>query len=87
MKFPNKDEGVKTYLFPDQDFLADFSKGRWENLPWKYNALKTMRYWHVNLWVDEEVRNLHYIVDKLWSRRIGSDAIAGYLRKDGVTHR
>jgi hypothetical protein len=46
-----------------------------------------MRYWHENLWVDEEVRNLHYIVDKPWSRRIGSDGIAGHLGKDGLTHR
>jgi hypothetical protein len=25
-------------------------------------------------------------VDKPWSRRIGSDGIAGYLGKDGMTH-
>jgi alpha-N-acetylglucosamine transferase len=86
IKFLNENEEVKTYLFPDQDFLGDFFKGRWKSLPWKYNALKTMRYWHENLWVDEEVRNLHYIVDKPWSQRIGSDGIAGYLGKDGMTH-
>jgi hypothetical protein len=34
--------------------------------------------------MDGEVRNLHYIVDKPWSRRIGSDGIAGHLGKDGL---
>ncbi|KAE9377961.1 glycosyltransferase family 8 protein [Stipitochalara longipes BDJ] len=86
IKFLNEDEKVKSYLFPDQDFLADFFRGRWKSMSWKYNALKTMRYWHQNLWVDDEVRNLHYIVDKPWRRRMGSDGIAGYLGKDGVTH-
>jgi len=86
IKFLNESEKVKSYLFPDQDFLADFFRGRWKSMSWKYNALKTMRYWHQNLWVDEEVRNLHYIVDKPWSRRIGSDGVAGHLGKDGVTH-
>jgi inositol 3-alpha-galactosyltransferase len=86
IKFLNEAEEVKSYLFPDQDFLADFFKARWKSLPWKYNALKTMRYWHENLWKDEEVRNLHYIVDKPWSQRIRDDGIAGHLGKDGVTH-
>jgi inositol 3-alpha-galactosyltransferase len=86
MMFLSESEKVKSYLFPDQDFLADFFRGRWKSMSWKYNALKTMRYWHQNLWVDEEVRNLHYIVDKPWSRRIGSDGSAGHLGKDGVTH-
>jgi inositol 3-alpha-galactosyltransferase len=86
LTFLNENEKVKTYLFPDQDFLADFFKRRWKSVGWKYNALKTMRYWHQNLWEDEEVKNLHYIVDKSWSKRIGSDGVAGHLGKDGVTH-
>ena len=50
---------------------------------WQYNALKTMRYWHENLWRDGEVRALHYIVDKPWERRIASDGVAGHLGRDG----
>ena len=46
-----------------------------------------MRYWHENIWRDEEVRVLHYIVDKPWERRIAGDGIAGHLGRDGVTHR
>ncbi|KAL3427046.1 glycosyl transferase family 8 [Phlyctema vagabunda] len=80
-------ELLKTMKFPDQDFLAEFFKGRWKSVGWQYNALKTWRYWHTDMWRDEEVRNLHYIVDKPWTRRIGSDGVAGYLGHDGETHR
>lgn len=32
------------------------------------------------------MRNLHYIVDKPWSKRVGKDGVAGYLGRDGETH-
>ncbi|KUJ21540.1 nucleotide-diphospho-sugar transferase, partial [Mollisia scopiformis] len=86
LKFLRSDERVKEFLFPDQDFLAEYFKGRWQSVGWQYNALKTMRYWHKSMWQDEEVRNLHYIVDKPWSRRVGGDGVAGYLGRDGITH-
>ncbi|TVY15098.1 Galactinol synthase 6 [Lachnellula arida] len=86
LRFLAEDERVRTYMFPDQDFLADFFRDRWRSVGWQYNALKTMRYWHTGFWDDGEVRNLHYIVDKPWSKRVGSDGIAGYLGRDGVTH-
>ncbi|KAH7323652.1 nucleotide-diphospho-sugar transferase [Rhexocercosporidium sp. MPI-PUGE-AT-0058] len=78
---------VKHFMFPDQDFLAEFFRGRWMAVGYQYNALKTMRYWHAEMWRDEEVRNLHYIVDKPWSKRLRPDGTAGYLGKDGETHR
>lgn len=78
---------LKTFMFPDQDFLTEFFRGRWLSLGWQYNALKTMRYWHADMWRDDEVRNLHYIVDKPWSCRVGDDGVAGYLGRDGETHR
>lgn len=77
---------LATFKFPDQDFLADFFKDRWTPLPWKFNALKTWRYWHPGFWRDEEVVCLHYIVDKPWARRIREDGVAGYKGKDGKTH-
>ena len=79
-------EELSTYQFPDQDFLASFFLAKWLPLPWKYNALKTMENWHPNIWRDEEVHGLHYIVDKPWERRVGSDGIAGHLGRDGKTH-
>ncbi|CAJ2511432.1 Uu.00g070570.m01.CDS01 [Anthostomella pinea] len=78
---------LATFKFPDQDFLARFFRERWRALGWRFNALKTMRYWHENLWRDDEVVCLHYIVDKPWTRRVGADGVAGYKGRDGVTHR
>ena len=83
----NTSPNLSSYMFPDQDFLADFFRDRWMPIGWQFNALKTMRYWHENIWRDEEVRALHYIVDKPWAKRIASDGIAGHLGRDGVTHR
>ena len=77
---------LSTYQFPDQDFLASFFRQKWLSLPWKYNALKTMKQWHPNVWRDEEVCGLHYIVDKPWEKRIASDGIGGHLGRDGETH-
>ncbi|KFA56396.1 hypothetical protein S40293_04999 [Stachybotrys chartarum IBT 40293] len=77
---------LSTYQFPDQDFLADFFDRKWLAMGWQWNAIKTMRYWHPDLWRDDEVICLHYIVDKPWAKRVGSDGTAGYLGKDGVTH-
>ena len=83
----NTSKELSTYQFPDQDFLARFFLHRWRPLSWKYNALKTMQQWHPNIWRDEEVRGLHYIVDKPWERRVASDGIGGHLGRDGKTHR
>jgi len=58
---------VKTFSFPDQDFLTNYYQGKWKNVGWTYNAIKTARYWHPKLWRDAEVRNLHYIVAKPWT--------------------
>lgn len=77
---------LSTYQFPDQDFLASFFRGKWRSLSWKYNALKTMRQWHTNIWRDDEVNGLHYIVDKPWGKRVASDRISGHLGRDGETH-
>ena len=77
---------LSTFMFPDQDFLASMFCGRWRPLPWNYNALKTMRQWHTNIWRDEEVKGLHYIVDKPWEKRVASDGIGGHLGRDGETH-
>ena len=82
----NTSSRLSTYIFPDQDFLADFFCHKRITVPWKYNALKTMENWHRNVWRDEEVHGLHYIVDKPWNRRVASDGIGGHLGRDGKTH-
>ncbi|GMK54970.1 hypothetical protein CspeluHIS016_0200260 [Cutaneotrichosporon spelunceum] len=59
---------VATAQFPDQEVLADVFRGRWRVLPWWANALKTLRAVHKPLWLDKEVRLLHYILEKPWSK-------------------
>ncbi|GAB7362173.1 hypothetical protein MBLNU230_g2199t1 [Neophaeotheca triangularis] len=86
MEYFNTSKELSSFKFPDQDFLAAFFKGKWRSLGWQFNALKTMRYWHENIWRDEEVVCLHYIVDKPWASRVAADGSAGYKGRDGVTH-
>lgn len=78
---------LSSFMFPDQDFLAHFFKDRWLAVGWQYNAIKTMRYWHPQMWHDEGVICLHYIVDKPWAKRVGKDGLAGYKGRDGPTHK
>lgn len=86
LEYFNTTDELSSFKFPDQDFLAAFFAGKWRSLGWQYNALKTMRYWHENIWRDGEVVCLHYIVDKPWASRVGEDGSAGYKGRDGVTH-
>lgn len=82
----NTNDHLGDMKFPDQDFLAEFFEDRWASMPWRFNGLKTWRYWHPNIWRDESVVCLHYIVDKPWASRIAEDGTAGYKGNDGVTH-
>lgn len=50
--------------FPDQDLLALHFKGRIRFLGYEYNALKTLRECHADMWQDDKVKNVHYILDK-----------------------
>lgn len=85
IEFFNTTPKLADFKFPDQDFLAEFFYNKWKSVGWQYNALKTMRYWHPDMWRDEEVSCLHYIVDKPWAKR-NVDGVAGYLGRDGETH-
>ena len=69
---------TSTFLFADQDVLSELFKGRWKPLPYIYNALKTLRVVHTNLWRDEDVKNIHYILaDKPWKARPKLDGTGG----------
>ncbi|KAI9747708.1 MAG: Peptidyl-prolyl cis-trans isomerase H [Chaenotheca gracillima] len=85
--FLNTTPLLSKFTFPDQHFLDEFFRNKWISIPWQWNATKTRRYWHSNIWRDEEVKALHYIVDKPWEERIGPNGVAGYKGRDGVTHR
>lgn len=85
LHFLDKNSLVAEFNFPDQDLPAGYFRGKWISVNYQYNALKTSRYWHPEMWRDE-VKNLHYIVDRPWSKRVALDGIAGYLGRDGMTH-
>ncbi|KAF8453505.1 nucleotide-diphospho-sugar transferase [Terfezia claveryi] len=65
-------------LFLGQDLLGEIFRDKWMPLAWQYNAIKTNRYKHQDSWGDEEVRNVHYIVEKPWlvgRTKGGKDAV------------
>ncbi|PWN97390.1 nucleotide-diphospho-sugar transferase, partial [Tilletiopsis washingtonensis] len=76
----NSDPSVKEMAFPDQDFLAAFYAGAWQPLPWVYNALKKLRAAHADMWRDDKVANVHYIIDKPW------ESLPSDEHPDAVTH-
>ncbi|WVR04195.1 hypothetical protein IAU60_001195 [Kwoniella sp. DSM 27419] len=83
---PAVQDKIANWMFPDQDLLQEFWGGKWVSLPWIYNAVKTMRYWHGNFYRDQEVRNLHYIVDKPWKRRPSLHSVEDKQRT-GLTYK
>ncbi|WFD24157.1 acylglycerol lipase [Malassezia equina] len=80
-------ERVRRYSFPDQDLLADAFHGAFLPLPWYYNALKTLRRCHPDLWDDGEVRNIHFILEHLhdmwWD---AYNALASQPEQIGLSH-
>lgn len=63
-----------SYIFPDQDLLSEFYEGRWKPISWEYNALRMLRTIHSDVWKDDQVRCVHYILpDKPWLSRKNPD--------------
>lgn len=50
------------YEFSDQSLLSDVFRNCWVPLSYKYNALKTLKWVHGDVWEDESVKNIHYII-------------------------
>ena len=72
---------VPDMVFYDQDLLALTHRLRWDPLPYVYNGLKTLRECHADLWKDEDVKIVHYILQKPWKSRTVESDLAG------ATHR
>ncbi|KAF8323111.1 nucleotide-diphospho-sugar transferase [Clavulina sp. PMI_390] len=65
--FHNSSSLISTFKFPDQDFLAELFRDRWQPLPWVHNALKSLRLIHPEIWRDDDARCIHYIMaEKPW---------------------
>lgn len=63
-------EDLGRYPFAEQDFLNEHFHQRWVPLAYAYNALKTLPHQHPALWNADEVKNLHFIIDKPWQVRL-----------------
>ncbi|KAG8691526.1 hypothetical protein FRC11_002116 [Ceratobasidium sp. 423] len=75
---------IHEYAFADQDLISDFFTGRWKPLPYIYNALKTSRFTHPSMWRDDEVKCVHYVLDKPWMEKPTWDSEAADAVR--VTH-
>lgn len=59
---------TETFAFADQSLLSHYFKDKWISLPYTYNALKTLRVAHSNIWRDDKAKIIHYILgDKPWN--------------------
>ncbi|KAH8920643.1 glycosyltransferase family 8 protein [Atractiella rhizophila] len=65
----DNDDTVPDLIFGDQEFLRFHYRGRYVPLPWQYNALKTLSFTHPEVFNLQEVKILHYTMDKPWERR------------------
>lgn len=61
------------YPFPEQDLLNHFFARRWRQLPYGYNALKTLVYQHPGLWDEATVFAIHFILQKPWHAEAQTD--------------
>lgn len=57
--------------FAEQSLQSNVMQGEWVALPYIYNALKTLRSCHANMWDDSVVKNVHYILNKPWDDKPG----------------
>ena len=79
----NNNPDGRSWIFADQDLITEVFQGKWKPLPWYYNALKTVERIHPQLWDEEEIRCLHYILgDKPWqSRLMVGDQVFGKMNQ------
>lgn len=68
LKAINNSDKTSSYDFADQSLLSDVFENKWIGLSYKYNALKTLKNFHSDIWKDDEVKNVHYILSpKPWN--------------------
>ncbi len=59
-------KSLRAYLFADQDFLNEVYAGKWIRLSYVYNAFKTLRATHSEMWNDKDIRVVHHFLEKPW---------------------
>ncbi|KAI8812462.1 nucleotide-diphospho-sugar transferase [Cladochytrium replicatum] len=65
------------FKFPDQDLLNEVYSGNggtnpWIEVPYTYNALKTLSHFHKDVWKTDQLHIIHYILDKPWDTDLKS---------------
>lgn len=66
VNYLNSIPDLNIYPFPDQDFLNEIFDNKWIQLPFVYNALKTLQWCHKPMWDMQYIKNVHYILTKPW---------------------
>jgi len=64
-------EPTRNIPFPEQDILNEHFRGRWQTLPYTYNALKHLSFSHSRTWDINDIKNLHYTLKKPWEVKPG----------------
>lgn len=77
----NTHPAVPDMIFFDQDLLPIVYDDKWLPLPYIYNGLKTLRGCHSDLWKDNDVKILHYILQKPWKSRTIEQDVVGIQHK------
>ena len=76
----NNHPAVPNMVFAEQDLYALVYEN-WFRLPYIYNAMKTLRGCHSDLWKDSKVKIIHYILQKPWKSRKVDQDIVGSLHQ------
>ncbi|KAL3154901.1 glycosyltransferase 8 [Trebouxia sp. C0009 RCD-2024] len=57
---------IRTSGFAEQDFLNNYYKDSWQELPYIFNGQKRIKYHHPSVWCWEDVAVVHYVDAKPW---------------------
>ncbi|CAG8792340.1 15476_t:CDS:2, partial [Dentiscutata erythropus] len=65
-------ENSDKLIFLEQDLLNEIYKRNWIGLPYIYNALKPLCKYYSLIWLDNDLKNVHYIINKLWKENFNN---------------
>lgn len=63
-------EDLSRHPFAEQDLLNEHFRGRWLPLSYVDNAPRSLSFQHPSVWDADQVRNIHYIGAKPWSKEV-----------------
>ncbi|KAK3288623.1 hypothetical protein CYMTET_3910 [Cymbomonas tetramitiformis] len=76
-----KNTDTSKFAYAEQDFLNSALKATF--LPFGWNALKTLKFTHPDVWAKSRLRSIHYIFSKPWEQKeIWKSRVEGELKWD-----